>query len=91
MSQAAEDFLNQYWDGKLPVNMMAVCKKAGIAVYAHDLDEGVESQTGLLAGKPCIRIRRDLAKDLNSAKLRFILAHCAGHIVLHRDQLKEMA
>lgn len=89
--KAAQTFIEKYWDGILPINLLAMCKKAGIAVYAHDFSDSTQSETGLDKGQPCIRIRRDLTTDMDSVKVRFILAHCVGHIVLHQGQLKELS
>lgn len=89
--KAAQEFIEKYWDGKLPMNLLAMCKKAGIAVYAHDFSDSTQSETGLDKGQACIRIRRDLTTDMDSVKVRFILAHCIGHIEMHRDQLRELS
>lgn len=88
--KAAEAFVEKYWDGRLPVDVLAMCKKAGILVQAFDFPDATQSETGLVKGQPCIRIRRDLSHDLASKRVRFTLAHCIGHIVLHREQLKEL-
>lgn len=82
--------MNKYWDGRLPVNVVELCRKAGYSIHAHDFQDNTQSETGMIDGKPTIRLRRELAEKLHSARTRFVIAHCMGHIVLHRSDLKEL-
>ena len=90
MSHTALAMLYRYWDGKLPVDVVGICKKAGIELVWHQFnDDNTVSETGLLNGKPCIRVNCKL-KDEPFTKTRFIIAHCVAHVVLHHKELKEL-
>lgn len=76
----ARDYLNAWWDGRLPVHPSEIAKNAGVTVQAS-LDIHLQRLSGrydIEAGAPVIRYAQ--ADPL--LRQRFTIAHALGHHVL---------
>lgn len=77
-SKKAEEVLNLYWDGALPVNPVYIANKLGIEVYKDNLD-GILLNTSFSEKKYSITV----GYGEKISRHRFFIAHGIGHIVLN--------
>lgn len=64
---------------ELPVNIVELCHKLGIAVKYYDkLEQGNDGQCTVINNQPIILVRQ----DCNRQQKRFTVAHELGHIML---------
>lgn len=88
-TQAAQWAIQNHWDGQLPVNPVALCKRLGIECKLHDFGDDTVVQAGLKNGQPIILICRK-SYEADTPRWRFAMAHALGHVLMHKDQLKEI-
>lgn len=75
-------FLLHQWNGNVPVNTEALCKKAGYRVQQGTLEDGVACTMQMQAGVPVMT----LSLCLDAPRQRYALAHALGHCLLgHTD------
>lgn len=86
ISEAASDVLAKHWDGRLPVDPVAIARRMGVNVLRHTFEDETVCDTGLVDGTRTIRV----AKNVEGTRLRWAVAHALGHIVLHAHQLREL-
>lgn len=77
MSVTAASLLNAHWDGRLPVDVLAIAKSMGIRVEAsHAL-----SESGVIENTPTGVVIRYSASE-SPVRQRFTIAHEIGHYAL---------
>jgi hypothetical protein len=82
--------LKTHWDGKIPVDVFALCKRMDVALELFDFDDAATvTEVGLLNGSPAIRLSNIVYKA-GGTRWSFAVAHALGHLVLHGDGLKEL-
>lgn len=75
----AEEILDQYWDGNLPVDPVALARMAGTSVFTAQLGDDV---FGMIIGSgDSADIYLD--QDQGMPRMRFTCAHELGHYVDH--------
>lgn len=88
IQKAADDFRSKYWDGKLPIDILAIIEfDLEMEVrLAKGLKEKCDVDALLMSDMQTIYVDHDQYMDPSyDARLRFSLAHEVGHLILHRD------
>ena len=78
----ARDVLDNYWDGRFPVRIVAISKAMGIMPYQASLSSGI---SGMIVKKPNEQARAYVEKTETDTRRRFTLAHELGHYVERVD------
>lgn len=78
----AEQVLERYWDGTLPVDPIKIAQSAGIDIKIQNFSDDTLTVTGLLKGKKTIVISQELVQR-GGTVLRFAVAHAIGHAMMH--------
>ena len=77
--RTAEQFIAQHWDGRLPVNVEAMARRAGIRIEEVTFDDPSVVCEQVWGGDvPVIRIERGQIGTRRS----FAIAHSIGHFCL---------
>lgn len=74
----ARQVLESYWDGALPVKLVAIANAMGISVFKSS----VLSSSGQVGYDENNRIKIVLKEDESVVRRRFTLAHEIGHVAL---------
>ncbi len=85
-----ELYLDDYWDGILPVDPGAIARAAGVAVIADPalLAEGLSGKYAVESGHPTIRYNPNESR----VRQRFTIAHELGHHALgHPESYRDPA
>ena len=77
MTDIAENLLNTFWDGSLPVNVVSIANSLGIQVVPQS-NMTESGMIELINGKPVITYNSNEVE----VRRRFTIAHELGHFVL---------
>ena len=75
---AARQLLQNYWDGSIPVNPIAIAGRMGVYVYPLAANDGHSGLYKVEAGVPRLFVNQ----CENAMRRRFTVAHELGHHVL---------
>ena len=78
----AAEVLENYWDGTVPVDPIAIARRMGVESYYGDLGGNVSGKLEMRDGKATIFVDDDYPR-----RARFTVAHELGHYVDHRHDL----
>lgn len=88
VEQIARSILDRYWDGKLPVDPVAIAHAAGVRVVTDTGNLKVSGKFDVIGGNPVISCN----KDESYLRQRFTLAHELGHYFLqHGPRFRDSA
>lgn len=77
----AQEVLNRYWDGQLPVDILSIVKAIGLEAYNlndREIAEGVSGRFETVNGIPSLFVNTQESLE----RQRFTLAHELGHYCL---------
>lgn len=74
--QAADEVLEQYWDGRLPVDPVAIAERLGLRVWTANLGEGVSGEIVKRESQPADIY---LERSESPGRQAFTCAHEIGH------------
>ena len=79
---SAQEVLQNYWDGSIPINPARIAKKLGVNVIVDDSLSDIEGQFAYEDDIPTIRV----ASSDHPARMRFTVAHELGHYCLCHNE-----
>lgn len=81
--QAAQELLEECWDGSLPIDPVRIAKALGIQVFNASLKDEVSGALVKKEGKdPAIYLNREDSRN----RKRFTCAHELGHFIRRSDE-----
>ncbi len=81
--KAAQELLEECWDGSLPIDPVRIAKALGIQVFNAPLTDDVSGALVKKEGKdPAVYLNRDDSKN----RKRFTCAHELGHFIRRSDE-----
>lgn len=80
--QAAEQVLDEFWDGTIPVDPARIAHRMGVRVVDAVLDPDVDGAIRQFEGDPAVIY---LNEGTAPNRKRFTCAHEIGHLVKHKE------